>query len=332
MNFLPKIMSAIKINENGGPEVLTINTVPIPKINNHEVLIKNYAIGVNRADCLQRQGNYPVPKDSNQMLGLEVAGEIVQVGGKVTNLKYGDKVCALTPGGGYAQYSVSPYQHCFKISKNLNFSQSACIPEAAFTVYDNLFQRANIKNSDTILIHGGSSGIGSFAVQLLKAIGANVITTSGNAEKCEFCIKIGSDLALNYLKEDWQNKIKKFTDNKGVNVVLDIVAGDYINKNISIMAPKGRHITIALQRGRFCEIDFGLVMRKQLILSGSTLRPQSLEEKNKTAENIRKVIWPFIEDNKIKPYIHSTFPLSQANQAHALMESGKHYGKIILLP
>ena len=332
MSFLAKKMSAVDIRSNGGPENLFLKKISVPKLGEYDLLIKNKAIGVNRADCLQRKGNYPVPATSNPILGLEVAGDIVELGGKVQNFKIGDKVCALTDGGGYAEYSSVNYQHCFYIPENFNYIQSACIPEAAFTVYDNIFERAKLKSNETVLIHGGSSGIGSFAIQLVKAFGANVITTSGTKEKCDFCSNLGSDLSLNYNKDNWTKEIDAMTKGNGVNVILDIVAGDYINKNISIMSHKGRHITIALQKGRYSQIDFGLVMRKQLILSGSTLRPQSIDEKALTAQKIKTFIWPLLTKNQIKPHIHSVFSLNEVIKAHTLMESGSNYGKIVLQP
>ena len=325
-------MKGIEITSPGNPEVLVYKDFPIPKTSKNEVLIKNSAIGVNRADCLQRAGTYPVPKNSSQMLGLEVSGIIIDVGENVSDWSLGDEVCALTSGGGYAEYSIANSDHCFQIPQDYSLIESATLPEAAFTVYDNIFQRGKLSHGETLLLHGGSSGIGCFAIQLAKAMNAKVITTSSSEEKCKLCLKLGSDFSINYNTEDWVEKVLNITKGQGVNVLLDVVAGDYAEKNISVLAYQGRQITIAFQRGKSANVDFSLVMRNQLILTGSTLRPQSDERKTNTAKNIKMNVWPFIEEGKIKPVIHSTFSLRDAHKAHALMESGEHFGKIILIP
>ncbi|MEE2746491.1 MAG: NAD(P)H-quinone oxidoreductase [Pseudomonadota bacterium] len=326
---IPNEMKAIDIKQPGGPEVLIPVTVPIPKISDSEVLVKNQAVGVTRPDIAQRTGTYPVPADANPLPGLEVAGEVVAVGENSGDWSIGDKVTALTHGGGYAEYTAIHHSHCLPWPAGFDAVLSAGIPETYFTVYYNVFTRAALKSGEKILVHGGSSGIGHAAIKLAKSFGASVITTAGTSEKCKFCEEAGADKAINYKEEDWEEETKAFS-NGGVNVVLDIVAGEYVQKNLNLLCRDGRYVSLALLGGAKAEINMGRILRNRITLSGSTLRPQTTEEKGIIAEDLRKEVWPLFETKQIQPHIHQVFSLEEASKAHMLMETSKHMGKIIL--
>tara|TARA_B100000315_G_scaffold132089_1_gene121543 strand:- start:3454 stop:4452 length:999 start_codon:yes stop_codon:yes gene_type:complete len=327
---LPAEMTAIEVIEPGGPEVLVPVTVPVPGIKADEILIKNEAVGVNRPDVAQRTGHYPVPPDANPLPGLEVAGEVVAVGDNAGGWKTGDKVMGLTHGGAYAEYTAVHHSHCLPWPKGYDAEMAAAIPENFYTVYYNVFMRSDLKAGEYFLVHGGSSGIGLAAIQLAKAKGATVITTAGSAEKCQFCLDQGADKAINYKAEDWPEIAKDFTDGHGVDVVLDMVTGDYVQKDINIMARDGRIALIAFLGGPKAEINFGRVLRDRITISGSTLRPQTTAEKALIAANLQRDFGNDMNDGKVKPHIYKTFPLAEAAAAHTLMESSAHMGKIIL--
>ena len=327
---LPTDMVAVDIKEPGGPEVLIPVTVPIPEVREGELLIKNSAVGVNRPDVAQRTGNYPVPADANPLPGLEVAGEVVAIGTGAGSWRVGDKALGLTHGGGYAEYTAVHHGHCLPWPDGFDAALSAAIPENYFTVYYNLFMRACLKAGETFLVHGGSSGIGHAAIQLANAAGCTVITTAGSAEKCQFCVDAGADHAINYKESDWVTEVEAFAGKKNVNVVLDMVAGEYLQKNLSLMARDGRYALIALLGGAKAEINVGPFLRDRITLSGSTLRPQTVVEKAAIAENLKADVWPLLSAGTIKPNVYTTFPLAKAAEAHALMETSAHLGKIIL--
>ncbi len=323
-------MLAIAIPEPGGPDALKPSSVPIPQPAPDQILIRNMVAGVNRPDCAQRQGNYHPPADANPLPGLEVAGEVVTVGGETCRYKPGDHVTALTHGGGYAEYTAVHERHCPPWPEDYDAQLAGAIPENYFTVYYNVFTRSRLTSGETFLVHGGSSGIGLAAIQLAKASGATVITTAGTDEKCSFCESIGADKAVNYRTEDWPGIVREFAGRKKIDVVLDMVAGDYVQKNIDLLGRDGRYALIAFLGGSTAEVNFGRVMMNRLSISGSTLRPQSLDEKAQIAGDVERIVWPMFEKNKARPHIHCTFPLHQAAQAHRLMESSSHIGKILL--
>ncbi|MCW9046392.1 MAG: NAD(P)H-quinone oxidoreductase [Alphaproteobacteria bacterium] len=324
------IMNCIEITEPGAPEVLKETSRPMPTPSAGEVLIKVVVAGVNRPDVLQRQGGYPPPPGASDLPGLEIAGEIVALGEGVDSFSVGEEVCALVTGGGYAEYCVAPAPQCLPIPKGLSLFEAAALPETFFTVWANLYQRANLQVGETLLVHGGSSGIGTTALQMASTLGARVITTAGNAEKCDACLQLGAERAVNYKEEDYVEAVKEFTDGKGVNVVLDMVGGDYLPKNIKCLAQDGRHVNIAFLQGSKVELNFMPIMLKRLTLTGSTLRARPVEVKAQIAEELKETVWPLLESGKIKPVIHSVFPLSKASEAHKLMESSQHIGKILL--
>lgn len=328
----PKTMTCIEISEPGGPEVLKPATRPVPDAAAGEVLIKVLAAGVNRPDCFQRQGNYAPPPGVTDIPGLEVAGEIIQLGSGVTDWKTGDKVSALVAGGGYAAYVAAPAPQCLPIPGKLSMVEAAALPETFFTVWTNVFERGQLKAGETLLVHGGSSGIGTTAIQIAVKLGARVITTAGSDEKCRACEELGAERAVNYKNEDFVEAVKEFTSGAGVDVVLDMVGGDYIPRNIKAMAADGRHVSIAFLGGPKVEVNFMPVMLKRLTLTGSTLRPQPVERKAEIARALKDKVWPLIAAGEIKPVIHATFPLTDAAEAHRLMESSQHIGKIVLVP
>ncbi len=307
---------------------LTYQATPTPKPS--EVLIKVHAAGINRPDIMQRQGLYPPPEGASDILGLEVAGVIVDLGNTQSHLKIGDKVCALVTGGGYAEYCTAAASLSLPIPKGLSFTQAAALPETYFTVWSNLFDRAQLKANETVLIHGGSSGIGTTAIQLAKAFGANVIITAGSDEKCQFCTELGADLAINYHEQDFVQAIKNHTNGNGVDVILDMIGGDYFPRNIKCLNFDGRLVHIALQNGIKADINLLPVMLKRLSITGSTLRARNTDFKAAIAQQLQKNVWPLLATGQIKPIIHQTFPLAEAKKAHALMESSQHIGKIIL--
>lgn len=327
---LPTTMKAISINGAGGPEVLALTEVPTPEAKPGEVLIKVVAAGVNRPDVLQRQGNYPAPKGHSELPGLEVSGTIVALGENAERFAIGDAVMALVPGGGYAQYVAVSELACIKKPEEISYIEAAAIPETFFTVWHNVFQRGDLKSGEKFLVHGGSGGIGVTAIQLAKAFGATVYTTVGSDAKCDAARALGADVAINYRTVDFAQVIKSETAGKGVNVILDMVGGDYIEKNIRSLADDGRLVNIAFQKGSTATIDFMRVMLKRLTLTGSTLRIRSNEVKGEIAAAIASKVVPLIASGKIKVPIDSTYPLAKAADAHTRMESSEHIGKLVL--
>ena len=323
-------MQAVAIREPGDPDVLVETTVPVPVPGRSEVLVRLNAAGVNRPDVLQRLGLYAVPADANPLPGLEIAGEVVATGQSAGRWKIGDNVMALTHGGGYAEYCCVNESHCLSVPASLSMVEAAAVPETFFTVWYNVFMRANLKAGETILIHGGSSGIGTTAIQLAKANGAAVIITAGSDEKCHFCKGLGADHAINYKNSDWEALIGELTDGKGVDVVLDMVAGPYMQKNINVLGRDGRYVIIAFLQGPSAELNMRALLGKRLTITGSTLRPQTTAEKAAIAAELEEKVLPLLESGKVRPIIHATFPLAEASRAHALMESSEHMGKIVL--
>ncbi len=329
-NAITASMTAIEIARPGGPEVLVPATRPVPAPGADEVLVRVAAAGINRPDLLQRQGNYPPPKGASDIPGLEIAGEITAVGTAVSDWKIGDTVCALVAGGGYAEYCAVPAGQCLPIPQGLGMVEAASLPEAFFTVWANIVDRAAIKSGEWLLVHGGSSGIGTAAIQIGRALDARIVVTAGTAEKCAACVALGAERAVNYREEDFVAVVKELTGGKGVDVILDMVGGDYIPRNIEVMAPDARMVFIAFLRGAKAEVNFLPVLLKRLVITGSTLRARPVAEKAAIAAALRRRIWPQIEAGTIKPVVFKTFPLAEASEAHRLMESGTHIGKIVL--
>ncbi len=327
---LPKTMTVIEIPEPGGPEALVPGTRPVPSAGEGEVLIQVAAAGINRPDVMQRQGLYPPPPGAPDIPGLEVAGAIVALGSGVEGWKVGDEVCALVAGGGYAEYCLAPAPQCLPVPKGLTLTEAAGLPETFFTVWTNVFDRGALKSGETLLVHGGSSGIGTTAIQLAVAFGARVFVTAGNAEKCAACEALGAALAINYKTEDFAARVQDATDGAGVDVILDMVGADYTTRNIASLAVEGRLVQIALQTGSKTEFDLLPLMLRRLTVTGSTLRPRSVAQKAEITEALRKKVWPLIADGKIKPVMAATFPLKEASAAHRLMETSSHIGKIVL--
>jgi len=327
---IPATMTAIEILEPGGPEKLTTVTRSVETPGKGEVLVKVAAAGINKPDVMQRQGMYPAPKGATDIPGLEVAGVIVAIGEDVTFWKPGDEVCALVSGGGYAEYCLAPAVQCLVVPKGLDMIQAAALPETLFTVWANIVDRAHLQKGETLLIHGGSSGIGTTAIQIGCLLGARIFVTAGSPKKCAVCEELGAEIAINYNKKDFVDVLMKVTNGKGVNVILDMVGGDYLPRNISLLAADGRLVNIAYQKGSKAEVNFLPVMLKRLTITGSTLRIRPVEVKGAIARALRKRVWPHIESGDIAPLIHATFPLTQANKAHSLMESGAYMGKIVL--
>jgi putative PIG3 family NAD(P)H quinone oxidoreductase len=330
-SVLPETMTAIVIEAPGGPEVLKPATLPVPSPGAGEILIRVEAAGVNRPDVLQRRGMYNPPPGASPLPGLEVAGTVAATGPGVAGWSVGDPVCALVAGGGYAQYCVAPAPQCLPIPGALSMDEAAGLPETVFTVWTNVFERGRLQPGESLLVHGGSSGIGTTAIQLAKARGSTVFTTAGSAEKCRACLDLGADVAIDYRTQDFAVAIKEKTGGRGVDVILDMVGGDYVARNIDSLAVDGRQVSIAFLRGGKVEIDLQKVMARRLTLTGSTLRPRSVAEKGAIAAALKAEVWPLIEAGRIRPVIHATFPLAQAAEAHALMESSAHVGKIVLL-
>jgi NADPH2:quinone reductase len=327
---LPTTMTAIEIDGFGGPEVLKPTTRPVPLPSTGEVLIEVAAAGVNRPDIHQREGNYAPPPGASDIPGLEVAGKIVAVGLGVHNFKVGQEVCALVAGGGYAAYCAAPEPQVLPVPKGLSLIEAAALPETFFTVWTNLFERGGLKPGETMLVHGGSSGIGTTAIQLAKAFGARIFTTAGSREKCQACEKLGADVAIEYKREDFAEVIKARTGGRGVDVILDMVGGDYFQRNVNSLAMDGRLVSIAYLRGARVEVNFLPVMRNRLTITGSTLRPRTVQEKGAIAAALRAKVWPLIEKGAVKPLIECTFPLAEAAAAHRLLESSSHVGKVVL--
>ncbi len=327
---LPDTMAVVAISEPGGPSVLIPETRPLPVPGPGEILVKVEAAGVNRPDVMQRMGLYPAPKNASDLPGLEIAGTIVKLGRDTSRYQIGDKVCALTPGGGYAEYCVTPESSALPVPANLTMVEAAALPETSFTVWHNVFERGALKKGEVFLVHGGTSGIGTTAIMLATAFGAKVLTTAGSAEKCAFCEKLGAARAINYLEEDFPSVVWEFTNRKGADLILDMVGGDYIERNYAAAAIEGRIVQIGFMRGREAEVDFSKLLGKRLTHTGSTLRPRSNEFKGAVARRLEEQVWPVIETGKYKPIIDSTFTLADAAKAHERMESSQHIGKIML--
>lgn len=324
-------MKAVVITHPGGPEVLKLEEKPKPNFAPNEVLVKVAAAGINRPDVFQRKGNYPPPKGAPQNIpGLEIAGTVAEVGSNVTRWNVGDKVCALVMGGGYAEYCNAPEGQCLPVPDNLSMIEAASLPETFFTVWTNVFDRAKLQPGESLLIHGGSSGIGVTAIQMAKALGSTVYVTAGSNTKCKFCEDIGATKAINYKTENFSDVIQQLTNNKGINVILDMIGGDYTAGNIQSLAEEGRLVMINAMRGTDVQVDLSQIMRKRLIITGSMLRSREIEFKSAIARNLEKHIWPLLASGKIKAIIHSVFPAEEAAKAHELMESSEHIGKIVL--
>ena len=326
-------MKIVEISAFGAPEVLRLAERPAPISGVGELLIRVSASGINRPDVLQRTGNYPVPPGASDIPGLEVAGVVVsgdEAALAAAGFKIGGRVCALVAGGGYAELCVAPVGQCLPVPKGFTDIEAASLPETFFTVWSNVFERAYLAKGETLLIQGGSSGIGVTAIQIAKAMGATVIVTAGSDEKCAACVALGADHAINYKATDFVEEVKKLTAGKGVNVILDMVAGSYVAREVDCLAEDGRLVIIAVQGGIKAEFNAGLVLRKRLTITGSTLRPRSLEFKTAITKALKEKVWPFLEKGAIKPVIHSTFAAGDAAKAHTLMESNQHIGKIVL--
>ena len=326
-------MKAVEITSYGGPEVLRLGARPAPVDGPGEVVIRVSASGVNRPDVLQRMGHYPVPPGASDIPGLEVAGVIVSGDAKAmaaAGLKPGDRVCALVAGGGYAELCVAPVGQCLPVPEGLSDIEAASLPETFFTVWSNVFERAGLQPGETLLVQGGSSGIGVTAIQIAKALGATVLVTAGSDDKCAACVALGADHAINYKSSDFAEEVKRLTNGQGVNVILDMVAGSYVAREVECLAEDGRLVIIAVQGGIKAEVNAGLVLRKRLTITGSTLRPRSVEFKAAIAKALKEKVWPLMARGAVKPVIHSTFAAADAAKAHALMESNSHIGKIVL--
>ncbi|MFY8095692.1 MAG: NAD(P)H-quinone oxidoreductase [Niveispirillum sp.] len=328
---LPKQMRAVEITRPGGPEVLSPTTRPVPLPAAGEVLIKVAVAGVNRPDIVQRQGLYPPPPGASDLPGLEVSGTIAALGAGVTGWQVGDRVCALLGGGGYADYATAPVGQVLPVPQGLDMVQAAALPETVFTVWTNVVERAGLVAGESFLVHGGTSGIGTIAIQVAKALGAIVFATAGGEEKVAACRDLGADHAIDYKTQDFVAVVKAATDKRGVDVVLDMVGGDYLPRNIDCLAVEGRHVSIAFLRGPKVELNLAPIMLKRLTLTGSTLRARSTAQKAALAATVREKVWPLVAAGKVRPVIAATFPLEAAADAHRLMESSTHIGKIMLV-
>ena len=323
-------MSVIEIQHSGGPEVLLLAFHPVPQPGSECILVRVEAAGVNRPDVLQRRGLYPPPPGASEIPGLEIAGEVVALGEGTKRFNIGDKVCALVAGGGYAEYCIVHESNALPVPPGLSMIEAAALPETFFTVWANLFQRGKLRMGETVLVHGGASGIGTTATMLAKAFGARVIVTVGSEEKQEACLRLGADLAINYHSQDFVEETKRFTNGKGADVVVDIIAGDYVARNYKVAALNGRIIQIGVQNGPARELNLMPMLAKRLTHTGSTLRSRSIQEKAQIADELEQNVWPLLEQGKLKPLIFRSFRLEEAAKAHTLMESGAHIGKIVL--
>jgi len=324
-------MLAVEISRFGGPEVLVPVERPQPKPAAGEVLIKVAAAGVNRPDVSQRRGAYPPPPGASDIPGLEVAGTIAEVGPDVGSWQTGDQVCALVAGGGYAEFCLAPAPQCLPVPRGLDFVAAAAIPETFFTVWTNAFDRGRLQPGEWMLVHGGSSGIGTTAIQLARALGSHVMATAGSPEKCAACERLGAERAINYRTTDFVAAVRETVGERGVDVVLDMVGGDYVPRNLELLAVDGRLVQISLLGGATAQVNLGLVMRRRLTITGSTLRPRSVAEKGALAAAVKEHVWPLVESGAVRPVVHATFPLRAAADAHRLMESSTHIGKIVLV-
>ena len=331
MPALPTTMTAIVIRAPGGPEMLTPETRPLPVPGGRQILVRVHAAGVNRPDIMQRRGQYPPPPGAPvDIPGLEVSGEVVGLGPEAGRFAIGDLVCALLPGAGYAQYARVHETNALPVPSGFTLIEAAAIPETFFTIWPSIMERGRLASGDTILIHGGSSGIGTSAIQLARAFGARVIVTAGSVEKCEACLNLGAAVAIDYRSEDFVEAVKRATDGAGADVILDMVGGDYVNRNYEAAAEDGRIVQIAVQKGARAEVDIRRLMMKRLTHTGSTLRPRSVEFKASVAATLLEKLWPLFEARRISPVIGSTYPLARAADAHSRMEAGDHIGRIVL--
>jgi NADPH:quinone reductase len=327
---VPLEMSVVEIAAPGGPEQLKLSQRPVPQPGAEEVLVRVAAAGVNRPDVMQRQGRYPPPPGASDLPGLEISGEIAALGAKVSGWSIGDKVAALLPGGGYAAYAVAAAPLCLPVPDGVSMVEAAAIPETFFTVWTNLFDRGRCQAGDTVLIHGGTSGIGTTAIQLAAAWGARVFATAGSDDKARACERLGALRGINYRTEDFVEVMRAETGGKGVDVTLDMVSGSYVARNLEIAALEGRIVVISLLEGSRAEINMGLILTKRLTLTGSTLRTRTVAQKAAVADAVRKNVWPLLAAGRVRPVIHATFPLAEAAEAHRLMETSNHIGKIVL--
>jgi NADPH2:quinone reductase len=327
---VPSRMQAIEIREFGGPEVLTLTERPVPAAADGDVLIRVAAAGVNRPDVFQRKGGYAPPPGASDLPGLEVAGVVAACGPGVTRWHEGDEVCALLAGGGYAEYAVAPAGQCLPRPAGFSMVEAAALPETFFTVWTNVFERGRLQSGQSLLVHGGSSGIGTTAIQLAARAGAIVYATAGSAAKCDACVRLGATHAVNYRDEDFVAVVRDVTGGRGVDVILDMVGGEYVARNLSLLAEDGRLVQIAVLQGGKATVDASLVMRRRLTFTGSTLRPRPVTEKARIAAALEREVWPWLERRDVRPQIYRTLPLAEASQAHALMESSAHIGKIVL--
>jgi putative PIG3 family NAD(P)H quinone oxidoreductase len=328
--MIPELMTAIGFDAPGGPEVLYAQSVPVPRPGPGEVLVKVAYAGVNRPDVIQRQGFYPPPPGASPIPGLEISGQVAALGEGVTSVLPGQQVCALVSGGGYGEYCLAVADHCLAVPAGLSLAEAAALPETLFTVWHNVFERGYARDGETLLVHGGTSGIGSMAIMLGKLFALTVIVTCGGADKCAAAIAIGADHAIDYKAQDFVEEVARITGGKGVDLVLDMVAGDYVMRNLKCLADDGRHVTIAVQGGLQATINMAEVMRRRLMLTGSTLRPRSREFKALLTQEIVRNAWPFVESGELRPVMDQTFALADAAAAHARMEAGSHVGKIVL--
>jgi len=323
-------MRVVEVSKPGAPEVLRVADLPRPAPRPNEIVVKVAAAGVNRPDVLQRMGHYPVPPDASPLPGLEIAGEVAELGAAVKLWQRGDKVCALVNGGGYAEYCAVPETQALPIPRGLSATEAASLPETCFTVWANVYDRGRFAPGETLLVQGGTSGIGVTAIQMAAATGNRVFATAGSDEKVAACVRLGAEKAFNYKTQDWVAEVRAATGGKGVDVILDMVGGDYVPRELKCLAEEGRLVFIAYLRGARSELDIDAVMRKRLTVTGSTLRPRSTEFKGTLARHLREKIWPLIEAGRIRPQVYKTFPLAEAAEAHRLMESSQHIGKIVL--
>lgn len=328
--MLPQTMNCVEISTPGGPEVLKPVVRPLPVPGPGEVLIKVAAAGINRPDVIQRSGGYPAPPGASDLPGLEVAGTVIALGEGVSAPAVGSEVCALTPGGGYAEYCTTDARHCLPIPKGFDMVKAAALPETFFTVWHNVVERGQLKAGERFLVHGGAGGIGTTAIQLAKALGAQVFATAGGEAKARLCRELGADVAIDYTATDFVEAVKEHTKGKGIDVILDMVGGDYLARNLKCMAADGRHVSIAFLKGSTAELNLMPVMLKRLTLTGSTLRPQSNDSKARMAKGLSEAVWPLLDQGRIAPLIHAVFPLAEAAKAHAMMEGNAHMGKIVL--
>lgn len=330
MRQLPDTMRAIGFAAPGGPEVMRLEDMAVPRPGADQLLIRTAYAGVNRPEVLQRQGLYPPPPGASPILGLEVSGTVVSVGENTPREMLGQRVCALVNGGGYAEYTLAHARHCLPVPERMTLAQAAAIPETLFTVWHNVFERGWATSGETLLVHGGTSGIGTMAIALAKAFGLKVVVTAGSADKCAACLELGADHAVNYREQDFVAEVKAVTEGRGVDIVLDMVSGDYVPRNLDCLAPDGRHVTIAVLGGAMTNINMAKVMTKRLTLTGSTLRPRSDAFKALLADEIAHNAWPLFAEGAVAPVMDRVFPLAEAGPAHARMEAGEHIGKIVL--